>query len=195
MGVYLVSVYAEDWFTEGEDGWGDVASALNHELRQQGLPPYESVPEETDFVRGSGQAFEEKLIPSMDGFWALCQAQLSPEDEEIACGWTLLVPFSLDETITLPVESGYSDSTVVVGAPQLLAIAERLAAAIDLPAETPEMCDNLDLTTWFRDGAAQQLATARPGPWSDDLDTAFYVALSLRAAQHSIRRGCPMAYS
>ncbi|MFD5637837.1 hypothetical protein ACFWJM_27335, partial [Streptomyces sp. NPDC127077] len=102
MGVYLVSVCAEDWFTEGEDGWGDVASALNHELRQRGLPPYESVPEEPDFVRGSGQAFEEKLIPSMNGFWALCQAQLSPEEEEIACGWNLLVPFSLNETITLP---------------------------------------------------------------------------------------------
>ncbi|MGW1965570.1 hypothetical protein ACWCPD_35600 [Streptomyces sp. NPDC001935] len=195
MGVYLVSVCAEDWFTEGEDGWGDVASALNEELRQRGLPPYESVPEETDFVRGSGQAFEEKLIPSMDGFWALCQAQLSEQDAAIVCDWTLLVPFSLDETITLPVESGYSDSTVVLGAPRLLAIAERLAAAIELPPETPEMCDNLDLTTWFRDGVAQRLAAARPGPWSDDLDTAFYVALSLRAAQHSIRRGCPMAYS
>ncbi|MFD5637838.1 hypothetical protein ACFWJM_27340 [Streptomyces sp. NPDC127077] len=83
----------------------------------------------------------------------------------------------------------------MVGAPQLLAIAEKLAAAIDLPAETPEMCDNLDLTMWFRDGAAQSLAAVRPGLWSDDLDTAFYVALSLRAAQHSLRRGCPMAYS
>ncbi|MFE2531645.1 hypothetical protein [Streptomyces sp. NPDC059371] len=131
----------------------------------------------------------------MDGFGALCRARLSPEDEEVACGWTLLVPFSLDETITLPVESGYADSTVVVGAPRLLGIAERLAAAIGLPAETPEMCDNLDLTMWFRDGAAERLAAARPGPWSDDLDTAFYVALFLRAAQHSIRRGCPMAYS
>lgn len=37
---------------------GEIATALNHELRQQGLPPYESVPEETDLVRGSGQAFE-----------------------------------------------------------------------------------------------------------------------------------------
>lgn len=195
MGVYLVSVCAEDWFTEGEDGWGDVAVALNDELRRKGLPPYESVPEETDFVRGSGQSFEEKLIPSMDGFWALCQSHLSPEDAEIACGWTLLVPFPLEETITLPVESGYADSTVVVGAPRLLAIAERLATVIALPAETPQMCDNLDLTSWFMDGAAERLAADRPGPWSDDLDTAFYVALFLRAAQHSIRRGSPMAYS
>ncbi|WP_037625217.1 hypothetical protein [Streptomyces aureus] len=194
MGMYLVSVCAEDWFTEDEDGWGDVATALNGELRLRGLPPYESVPGEADFVRGSGQTFEEKLIPSMDGFWDLCQAHLSREDAETVCGWTLLVPFSLDGTITLPVESGYSDSTVVVGAPQLLPMAQRLAAAVELPPETPQMCDNLDLTTWFRDGAAKELATARPGPWSDDLDTAFYVALFLRAAEHSIRRGCPMAY-
>lgn len=151
MGVYLVSVCAEDWSTEGEDGWGEIATALNDELRRQGLPPYESVPEETDFVRGSGQAFEEKMSPSMDGFVALCRAHLSREDEETICGWTVLVPFSLDETILLPLGSGYTEaSTAVAGAPQVLAIAERLAAAVGLPAETPHMCDNLDLTMWFR---------------------------------------------
>ncbi|WP_405691285.1 hypothetical protein [Streptomyces sp. NBC_00057] len=196
MGVYLVSVGAEEWFGEEEDGWGEIAAALNHELRQQGLPPYESVPEEMDFVRGSGQAFEEKLIPSMDGFGTLCQTHLSREEVETVCGWTVLVPFSLDEEIWLPIDSSYSESsTTVAGAPQVLAIAERLATAIDLPAETPQMCDNLDLTMWFMNGAAKELAAAQPGPWSDDLDTAFYVALFLRAAQHSVRRGCPIVYA
>lgn len=197
MGVYLVDVGAEDWFDDEddeEDGWGEVASALNQELVRRGLPPYASVPEKGDVVRGSGQAFEEKLIPSMDGFVALCQAHLSPAEVETVCGWTVMVPLSLDEEVRLPVECGYADSTVVVGAPQVLAIAARLAAVIDLPAETPEMCDNLDLTMWFLDGAAKDLAAARPGPWSDDLDTAFYVALYLRAAQHSLRRGCPLTY-
>ncbi|MFE7778159.1 hypothetical protein ACFU5O_30515 [Streptomyces sp. NPDC057445] len=196
MGIYLVSVGAEEWFGEEEDGWGEIAAALNHELRQQGLPPYESVPEEMDFVRGSGQAFEEKLIPSMDGFGVLCQTHLSREEAETVCGWTVLVPFSLDEEIWLPIDSSYTESsTMVAGAPQVLAIAERLATAIDLPAETPQMCDNLDLTMWFMNGAAKELAAARSGPWSDDLDTAFYVALFLRAAQHSVRRGCPIVYS
>ncbi|MGC4987518.1 hypothetical protein ACLQ18_44330 [Streptomyces sp. DT193] len=32
------------------------------------------------------------------------------------------------------------------------------------------MCDNLDLTVWFGEGAAERLVAARPGPWSDDLD-------------------------
>jgi hypothetical protein len=77
--VYLVSVGAEEWFDDEEDGWGEVASALNAELRRRGLSPYEDVPAETDFAPGSGQAFEEKLTPPMTGFLALCQAHLSAE--------------------------------------------------------------------------------------------------------------------
>ncbi|MFJ8506772.1 hypothetical protein [Streptomyces avermitilis] len=195
MGMYLVSVGAEEWFGEEEGGRGDVASALNEELRTRGLPPYDAVPEETDLVRGSGQAFEEKLIPPMDGFGALCEAHLSREETETLCGWTVLVPMSLDDDILLPIETGYTESTLVAGAPQVLALAERLAAVVALPPEIPAMCDNLDLTMWFLDGAAKRLAAERPGPWSEDLDTAFYVALYLRAAQHSIRRGCPIVYS
>ncbi|MFF9914138.1 hypothetical protein [Streptomyces sp. NPDC013457] len=195
MGMYLVSVDAEEWFGGDEGGWGEVAAALNGELRQRGLAPYFSVPEAVDFVRGSGQSFEEKLIPPMDGFSALCEAHLTREETDTVCGWSVLVPLSLDEEIRVPVETGYTESTVIAGAPQVLALAERLAAAIALPAETPSMCDNLDLTMWFMDGAAKELATARPGPWSGDLDTAFYVALYLRAAQHAIRRGCPIVYS
>ncbi|WNM33158.1 hypothetical protein RKE30_23590 [Streptomyces sp. Li-HN-5-11] len=194
MGVYLVSVGAREWFGGSEDGQGELAAALNEELRGRGLPPFESLPEETDFVRGSGQAFEEKLVPSMDGFLALCPAHLSREETETLCGWSLLVPFSLEEEIWLPVGSAYSDDTLVAGAPQVLALAERLAAAVELPSEVPSACDNLDLTNWFLDGTAAKTAAARPGPWSDDLDAAFYVALYLRAAQHSIRRGSPIVY-
>ncbi|MGW0845533.1 hypothetical protein ACWD26_36450 [Streptomyces sp. NPDC002787] len=205
MGIYLVSVGAEDWFEEGEepeDGWGRVASALSEELGRRGLPAYGpgSVPEETDFVRGSGLAFEEKLVPRMDGFVRLCEAHLTHEETETLCGWTVLVPFSLDDDIWLDVESGDDsgdqESIMVAGAPQVLALAERLATVVELPtAEVPELCDNLELTMWFLDGSAQALAARRPGPWSDDLDAAFYVALYLRAAQHAIRRGCPMACS
>lgn len=191
MGVYLVSVGAEEWFGEEEDEWGEVASALNAELGRRGLPPYEDVPLETDFVAGSGLSFEEKLTPSMTGFDALCQTHLSHEESETLCGWSVLVPFSLDEEICLPVDSGYCESTVVVGAPQVLPLAEKLAAAVELPPDTPETCDNLDLSKWFRH-QARDLATTRTGLWSQDLDAAFYVALFLRAAQHAIRRGCPV---
>lgn len=201
MGVYLVSVGAEDWFGEGEDGLGGLGSALNEELERRGLPPYESVPGQPlygsrEFVRGSGQVFEEKLIPPMDGFFGLCEARLSYEERELLGGWTVLVPFSLDGLIALPVESAYSDEAVVAGAPEVLAIAEKLATAVDLPtAAIPEMCDNLQLTEWYMDGPARALATTHPAPWSEDLDAAFYMALYLRAAQHSRRRACPMTYS
>lgn len=191
MGVYLVSVGAEEWFEDGEDGWGEVASALDAELRRRSLPPFEDLPAETAFAPGSGQAFEEKLASDMTGFLALCQTHLSREESEILCGWTVLVPFSLDQEIWFPVESDDHES-MVAGAPQVLKLAEKLAAAIDLPAETPATCDNLYLSTWFRH-RAKDLAATRTEPWTKDLDTAFYVALFLRAAQHSIRRGCPIA--
>ncbi|MFD4612711.1 hypothetical protein ACFWOT_32475 [Streptomyces sp. NPDC058440] len=188
MGVYLVSVGAEEWFDTEEDGWGEVASGIDAELRRRGLLPYEDVPPEADFAPGSGQAFEEKLALSMTGFLALCETHLSREESEILCGWTVLVPFSLDEEIWLPIESDDHES-MVAGAPQVPPLAEKLAAAMDMPAETPATCDNLDLSRWFRH-QAKDLAPARTGPWTQDLDAAFYVALFLRAAQHSIRRGC-----
>ncbi|MFD4764288.1 hypothetical protein ACFWOJ_37370 [Streptomyces sp. NPDC058439] len=112
MGVYLVSVGADEWFGDEEDGWGEVASALNAELRQRGMQPYEDVPPETDFAPGSGQDFEEKLTPSMTGFLALCEMHLSREESELLCGWNVLVPFSLDMEIWLPIESGDYDSMV-----------------------------------------------------------------------------------
>jgi hypothetical protein len=123
----------------------------------------------------------------------LCETHLSREESEILCGWSVLVPFSVDEEIWLPIDSNYRDSepTMVVGAPQVLPLAEKLAAAIDLPAETPATCDNLDLSMWFRH-QAKELATTRTGLWTKDLDTTFYVSLFLRAAQHSVRRGCPI---
>jgi hypothetical protein len=107
----------------------------------------------------------------------------------------VLVPVSLDEEIRLPIASGYTDTTVIAGAPQVLALAQRLATILGLPAEVPEEAGNLGLTFWFLEGEAEALAATRPGPWSEDLDTAFYVALYLRAAQHSMRHGCPVAYS
>jgi len=194
MGIYLVDVGAEAWFGEGEEGRAEIATGLNAELVRRGLPRYESVPVAAEFVRGSGRSFEEKLVPSMDTFIELCEGRLLDEDTETLCGWQVLVPVSLDEKIELPVESSYSDTTVIAGAPQVLAIAEKLAAELALPPEVPEMCDNLDLTNWFLDGAAEELSATAPGLWSEHLDAAFYVALYLRAAQHSLRRGCPMTY-
>lgn len=189
MGVYLVDVGAADWRAEDEGGYGEIASALDAELTGRGLPRYE-VP-----AQCRGLEFEEKLSPSMDGFVELCRARLTPDEEETLCGWSVLVPIPLDEPVELPVGSAYTDTTVVAGAPQVLALAQRLAAAIGLPPMLPVSHTNLDLTRWFLDGRAEQTAAARPGPWADDLDAAFYVALYVHAAQHSLRRGCPVLFS
>ncbi|MEV7886838.1 hypothetical protein ACWD3I_23705 [Streptomyces sp. NPDC002817] len=190
MGVYLVSVDAEDWRGDHEGGYGEIASALDEELNRRGLPPCPSVPEESRALE-----FEEKLSPSMDGFVELCRAHLTRDEEETLCGWSVLVPVSLAEEIPLPVGSAYTDTTVVAGAPQVLALAQRLASAIGLPPMLPVMSRNLGLTSWFLDGSAKGTAAARPGLWGEDLDAAFYVALYLRAAQHSLRKGCPIVFS
>ncbi|KQX67610.1 hypothetical protein [Streptomyces sp. Root1310] len=191
MGVYLVSVTARDWSEPGEDGYGDIAAALNTELGRRGLPPYE--PREA--VREAPGWFEEKISPSMDGFDALCRARLTPEERHTLLDWTLLVPFALDDGVLLPVGSAYADETLVVGAPRVLALAERLAAALGLPLDlVPAARGNLELTFWFLEGGAEKAAATRPGPWADDLATAFYTALYLRAAQYALWHGCPMTY-
>ncbi|MEU2283342.1 hypothetical protein ABZ614_15695 [Streptomyces sp. NPDC013178] len=191
MGVYLVSVAEREWFGRDEGGHADVAAGLNEELGRRGLPPYETVP-----GPGAGGWFEEKVSPPMQGFAAFCEARLTEAERDTLFGWTVLVPLSLAERVLLPVDSAYWDETVIAGAPQVLALAERLAAILGLPLDAiPATGGNLELTAWFLDGEAGKAAAAGPGPWSEDLDTAFYVALYLRAAQYSLRYGCPIVYS
>ncbi|RSS47086.1 hypothetical protein [Streptomyces sp. WAC08241] len=192
MGVYLVSVTAQDWSQPGEDGYGDVAAALNTELQRRGLPLYE-LPHAAQEASGG---FEEKVSPSMDGFVALCRTLLTEAELSALLDWSVLVPLTLEETIVLPVGTAYSgEETVVTGAPRVLALAERLADAIELPVDALPAGENLALNRWFLDGGAERAARIRPGAWAEDRDTAFYVALYLRAARHSIRHGCPMTYS
>ncbi|MFD7610134.1 hypothetical protein [Streptomyces sp. NPDC059828] len=188
MGIYLYDLGAEHWSGDQEGGWAEVASALNHELGRRGLPRYEPAP-------GRGPAFEEKLSPPMDGFSALCEEHLSPRESYAVGNWTVLVPLSLDTEIVLPIANDMDDETVIVGAPQILGHMERLAAVMALPPEIPAPGATLALTAWRTNGSAEKLAAARPGPWSKDLDAAFYVAVYRQAARHALSHGCPMTYS
>jgi hypothetical protein len=190
MGVYLVSVDAKDWSEPGEDGYGDIAFALDAELERRGRPPYRP----RRIARGAAGWFEEKISRSMDGFTALCRTYLTDAESWTLTDWFLLVPLSLEEGILLPVGGAYTDETLVAGAPQVLALAERLAGIIGLPLDAiPATGGNLELLLWFEEEVGKT-AEARPGPWTDDLDAAFYVALYVRAAQYSLRHGCPMTY-
>lgn len=192
--MYLVSVDEQEWFGEDEGGHADVAAALDDELRRRGLPPYATV---------SGPAappargwFEEKISPPMDGFDAFCREHLTEAERDTLYGWTVLAPLSLEERIPLPIGSSCTDETVIAGAPQVLALAERLAGILGLPLDLiPATGGNLEVTGWFLDGEARKAAADRPGLWSEDLDTSFHVALYLRAAQYSLRHGCPVVYS
>ncbi|MEU0114258.1 hypothetical protein ABZ137_11110 [Streptomyces bobili] len=192
MGVYLVSIDAREWLgeDEGEGGHGAVASALDGELRRRGLPPFEPGP------GAGGGWFEEKVSPSMKGFDAFCRDRLTEAERETFYGWTVLVPLSLEEPIPLPVGSAYADETVVAGAPQVLALGERLAGILGLPLDAiPATGANLELSLWFMEDQVRRTVAARPGAWAEDLDTAFYVAVYLRAAQYALRYGCPVTYS
>ncbi|MFI1660441.1 hypothetical protein ACH4ZU_36845 [Streptomyces sp. NPDC020472] len=192
MGVYLVSVTAQDWSQPGEDGYGDLAAALNTELERRRLPPYE-------LPRAAREApgwFEEKVSPPMGGFVTLCRTLLTEAELSVLLDWSVLVPLALEKTIVLPVGTAYSgEETTVAGAPQVLALAERLADVLELPVDAIPAGENLALTLWFLEGGAERTARARPGPWAEDRNAAFYAALYLRAAQYSMRYSCPMTYS
>ncbi|GAA1932679.1 hypothetical protein [Kitasatospora viridis] len=201
MGIYLVGVGAAEWFGGagdggaggggdgfGEDGFGEIAAELGAALADLGLPAFAPVSEE------AASAFEEKLSPPSAGFDALCRELLSREQYETLTSWSVLVPFPLPDELWLP-GGPTPETTMVAGAPQVLAIAERVATAIGLPvADLPTAPEGLELTGWFLDGPAAELAAVRPGRWSADLAASFYAALFLRAAQHAIRHGCPMAF-
>lgn len=202
MGVYLVSIDEREWFNEHDEhdesgGRGAVAAAFDDELRRRGLPPYRpGAGPAAGRGRGAGGWFEEKASPPMTGFDAFCRDRLTEAERDALYGWTVLVPLSLEEPITLPFGSAYTDETVIAGAPQALAVGERLAGILGLPLDAiPATGANLELSLWFMADGARATAAARPGPWADDLDTAFYAAVYLRAAQYALRHGCPITYS
>jgi len=191
MGVYLVSANSEHL----EDGspWIDVFTMLDEAFTEMGIDNGIQIPVYRHQPRGTRRVFEEKLIFSGDGFDELCRRELSSGDAEVF-NWDVLVPVDFEGAIELPLKNYYSQTTTVRCAQRILPVAMRLTAAIELPAEVPEYCDNLQLTSFFGDFEERGYAASvnLAGPWRDDLDMAFHVALFLRAAEHSIRLRCPM---
>ncbi|MFI8423605.1 hypothetical protein [Streptomyces sp. NPDC085479] len=192
MGIYVCSVDADDW--SDEDILRPTAQALDAELSQRGLAPCPP-PSAVEFVPQSGTSFEEKMYRPMRTFEALCRAQSDGQDSyDALLEWDLLVPIDFEDSLTLPVPAPYSENTSVLSAHRALRTAKRLAAHLALPPHVPRRCDNLDLGNWFDSPAAAEAAVSHPGPWAEDLDAAYYTALYLRAAEHSLRRRCPISY-
>jgi hypothetical protein len=193
MGVYLVG--ASTYYLDDDSCWPAVFTALSAALQHRGVQTLIRVPEYVRLPRGSGREFEEKLIPPMTGFSALCSAELVSDDADVF-EWSLLVPIHFEGAIELPVQSSYSNTTTVRSAQRLLPVAQRLASVLEMPSDLPEHCDNLQLTEFFMDRDEDgPTETTQRGRWCDDLGTAFYVAMYLRAAEHSIRLNCPMFYT
>ncbi|MFD0276489.1 hypothetical protein ACFVHB_21645 [Kitasatospora sp. NPDC127111] len=191
MGIYLVGVDTDDWHEE--EALGPVADALRTELARRDLPPY-TCPDPAEHRPRSGRRFEVKLNRPMDGFGRLCRER-ADGTEEALLGWDVLLPVDLEGPLVLPVPSAYNDPTTIGSALHALAAARGLAELLQLPAGIPRHCDRLDLNAWFAGPAAAEAAAVAPGPWSEDLDTAFYAAVHLRAAEHALRRGCPVSYT
>ncbi|MFD5560291.1 hypothetical protein [Kitasatospora griseola] len=186
MGIYLVSADVEEWFG------GAVAAALDEELARRGLPP--QLPPAASVA--SFAPFEEKVMPPMDTFGALCREVLAPEEAAGLLDWTELVPVPFDGVIELPVPSTYGDRAVVFSAHRLLPLAERLAAVLELPEDLRRSgFRTMEVSSWFLDVAGEPDALAgRTGRWTRDLPAAFYAAMYLRAAQYCLRQGCPLTY-
>ncbi|KOY56628.1 hypothetical protein [Streptomyces sp. XY332] len=175
MGIYMVSVTAEDWRGAYEGGRAEIAAGLNQELGRRGLPPYTPGP-------GPVPRFEEKTVPPMDGFAELCREH----GVDDLLSWSVLVPVSLDSEITVATQEEPDEPLAIAGAPQVLLMAELLAASVPLPPEVLAASGPLALTSWYFDASAREV----PGA-----DTTFHTALYLHAARHCLTHGCPVVYS
>ncbi|KIQ64960.1 hypothetical protein TR51_12835 [Kitasatospora griseola] len=183
MGIHLVSADVEEWFG------GAVAAALDEELARRGLPP--QLP-----PTASAASFEEKVMPPMGAFGALCREALAPEEAAGLLDWTELVPVPFDGVIELAVPSTHGDRTVVFSAHRLLPLAERPAAVLELPEDLRRSdARTMEVSSWFLDVTGEPDALAgRTGRWTRDLPAAFYAAMYLRAAQYCLRQGRPLTY-
>ncbi len=187
-GVYLVNVDADDWADDEL-----MVAELNRALAARGIARYEGPPREVVVPPGEGDHFEEKLFRDQRGFVRLLSERHGGTALESLPYWSMIVPIAFDEPIELTAPSAYQATTTVGSSFVLPAAMTTLAHLLDLPPQVPRRSDDLDITIWFDEVQSGGVA-APSGAWRDDLDTAFYVALFLRAAEFSIRRSCPMRY-
>ncbi|MEW2416799.1 hypothetical protein AB0953_24145 [Streptomyces sp. NPDC046866] len=217
MGIYVVDVAAEDW-AAGEVR-GPLAAALDEELARRGLggftppargargadrPPVRprwSAPRARRRAGGGGadvapSRFEEKVNRPYDAFEALCRER--PDGQrchDALLDWEVLIPVDFDGVLVLPVSAELGGGPARVRSAHRAAEAgRRLAAAIGLPDAVPRDGGSLALTNWFSGPAVREAAERWPGPWAEQRDAAYFTALYLGAAEHGLRRGCPIAY-
>jgi hypothetical protein len=107
--------------------------------------------------------------------------------------WSMIIPVAFDGLVELTVPSAYDTTTTIGSSFVVRAAMTTLAELVGLPSLVPRRSDNLDITEWF-DEVEAGTVDVPAGRWCEDLNTAFYIAMFLRAAEFSIRRSCPMRY-
>lgn len=163
MGVGLVSVDNDEWRREREEH-GSIAARVETRLGASltlGTEPFR---------------FEEKLYRYMGGFNVLAREEIGTyEDDEtprfVGNLAEVFVPVPFDGVIHIGGDGIYADELVIASSHALLQEAQKLAAAVALREDIPRG-NNLEIGRWFDE--------------NDDDNVAFYVALFLRAAEHSV---------
>jgi hypothetical protein len=191
VGVYFVSVDSDDWANDRL--MAGVRGALAPGLAQGGIAPYHGPPPELPGGPHDGDHFEEKLFRDNTGFAHLLREHFDRTPVADLPYWSMIIPVAFDGLVQLAVPSAYDDATTVGSSFVVRTAMTALADQVGLPALVPRRSDNLDITDWF-DEVEAGTVDVPSGRWLDDLDTAFYIAMFLRAAEFSIHRSCPMRY-
>ncbi|MGW5847504.1 hypothetical protein ACWFQ8_05955 [Streptomyces sp. NPDC055254] len=190
MGIYLYSVDAADW--SDEEVLRPTALALDAELARRGWPAWGPA---AGPAHAPEPGFSEKLNRPMEGFSQLCRAQSGgTECEDALLDWNLLVPLPFTGSLDLPEHPVTGEEITVRSAHRALEAAERLAAALSLPAVATAHGGALGLTNWFAGPGVAEAAAARPGGWTRDLDAAYFTAVHLAAARYALRWNRPIHY-
>jgi hypothetical protein len=192
VGVYFVNVDLDDW--ANDDVMAGVRGALAAGLAQRGLAPYHGPPPEVLVGPDDGDHFEEKLFRDNTGFARVLREHFDGTPIADLPYWSMIIPVAFEGLVKLAVPSSYDDTTTVGSSFEVRTAMTALADWVRLPAAlVPRRSDSLDITAWFDEVEAGTVGVPS-GPWLRDLDTAFYVAMFLRAAEFSIQRSCPMRY-
>ncbi len=166
MGMYLVSVDDGEWREQREEDGDSLEARVEEALAEKGLALE---------VGAAPFQFEEKLYRDMGGFGVLVEEELG--DGFVGLSAEVFVPVPFDGVLRARGAGVYGDELLIASSHTLLKQAQRLAAAIELREDIPRG-DNLEIGMWFDE--------------NDDDNQAVYVALYLRAAEHSVAHRVPL---
>jgi hypothetical protein len=180
VGAYLVSIDEAEWRRQREQSPVSLAARVESALAARRYPtgPFGTAP----------FTFEEKLYRDLGAFNRLVCDELGEHDGRdgeppafVGAAAEIFVPIPFAGLIIADGPGVYDpEGLVIASSHTLLKQAQRLAASIDLCPDIPAG-KNLEIGLWFDE--------------YDDDNAAFYVALFLRAAEHSVAHRVPLVFT